>query len=125
MAIWSALRATRLPGSGPQPVRGLQAEIVRTGRRTPCLFFDAPSTRDGVAGAGQSGDQTVLFYGHLDKQPEMTGWRAGLGPWQPVIQDGRLYGRGAADDGLRRLRRADLDRRARYLRVCLVPAVSD
>ncbi len=82
-----------------QPVRALQAEIVALDGRTPCLFFDAPSTRDGVAGAGQSGDQTVLFYGHLDKQPEMTGWRAGLGPWQPVIQDGRLYGRGAADDG--------------------------
>jgi acetylornithine deacetylase/succinyl-diaminopimelate desuccinylase-like protein len=77
-----------------QPVRGLQAEIVVLDGRTPCVFFDAPSTRPGPAS-----DQTVLFYGHLDKQPEMSGWRAGLGPWQPVIQDGRLYGRGAADDG--------------------------
>jgi acetylornithine deacetylase/succinyl-diaminopimelate desuccinylase-like protein len=77
-----------------QPVRGLQAEIITLDGRTPCLFFDAPSTRDD-----SSGDRTVLFYGHLDKQPEMSGWRAGLGPWQPVIQDGRLYGRGAADDG--------------------------
>jgi acetylornithine deacetylase/succinyl-diaminopimelate desuccinylase-like protein len=41
----------------------------------------------------------VLFYGHLDKQPEMTGWREGLGPWTPVIEDGKLYGRGGADDG--------------------------
>jgi acetylornithine deacetylase/succinyl-diaminopimelate desuccinylase-like protein len=77
-----------------QPVRGLQAEIVALNGRTPCVFFDAPSTRGGSAT-----DQTVLFYGHLDKQPEMSGWRAGLGPWQPVVQDGRLYGRGAADDG--------------------------
>ena len=77
-----------------QPVRGLHAEIVALDGRTPCLFFDTASTRDGPAG-----DQTVLFYGHLDKQPEMSGWRTGLGPWQPVIQDGRLYGRGAADDG--------------------------
>jgi acetylornithine deacetylase/succinyl-diaminopimelate desuccinylase-like protein len=77
-----------------QPVRGLQAEIVALDGRTPCVFFDAPSTRSGPAS-----DQTVLFYGHLDKQPEMSGWRAGLGPWQPVIEDGRLYGRGAADDG--------------------------
>ena len=77
-----------------QPVRGLKAEIVSIEGRTPCLFFDAAATREGPAG-----DRTVLFYGHLDKQPEMSGWRTGLGPWQPVLQDGRLYGRGAADDG--------------------------
>ncbi len=42
---------------------------------------------------------TVLLYGHYDKQPEFTGWHDGLGPWTPVIRDGRLYGRGGADDG--------------------------
>lgn len=78
-----------------QPVHGLKAEIVALEGRTPCVFFDAPSTRAG----SPPGDRTVLFYGHLDKQPEMSGWRAGLGPWQPVIHEGRLYGRGAADDG--------------------------
>ena len=77
-----------------QPVRGLGIEIVAIDGRTPCIFFDAPSTL-----AGHGNDRTVLFYGHLDKQPEMSGWRAGLGPWQPVLIDGRLYGRGAADDG--------------------------
>ena len=41
----------------------------------------------------------MLLYGHLDKQPEFTGWLPGLGPWEPVIRDGKLYGRGAADDG--------------------------
>jgi acetylornithine deacetylase/succinyl-diaminopimelate desuccinylase-like protein len=41
----------------------------------------------------------VLLYGHLDKQPEFTGWLPGLGPWEPVIREGRLYGRGGADDG--------------------------
>ena len=44
-------------------------------------------------------DATVLLYGHLDKQPEMTGWRDDLGPWQPVIEGDKLYGRGGADDG--------------------------
>ncbi len=46
-----------------------------------------------------SGEETVLLYGHLDKQPEMTGWREGLGPWEPVIVGERLFGRGGADDG--------------------------
>jgi acetylornithine deacetylase/succinyl-diaminopimelate desuccinylase-like protein len=41
----------------------------------------------------------VLMYGHLDKQPEFTGWSDGLEPWTPVMRDGKLYGRGGADDG--------------------------
>ncbi len=44
-------------------------------------------------------DDTILMYGHLDKQPEMTGWAEGLGPWIPVIRDEKLYGSGGADDG--------------------------
>jgi hypothetical protein len=40
-----------------------------------------------------------MMYGHLDKQPEFSGWRSDLGPWNPVYQDGKLYGRGGADDG--------------------------
>jgi acetylornithine deacetylase/succinyl-diaminopimelate desuccinylase-like protein len=76
-----------------QSIAGLHLEIVTIEGRTPCIFFDVPGTH----GAGNA--QTVLFYGHLDKQPEMTGWRDGFGPWQPVIEDGKLYGRGAADDG--------------------------
>jgi acetylornithine deacetylase/succinyl-diaminopimelate desuccinylase-like protein len=72
-----------------QRVRGLEVEIVRLADRTPLLYFDVPGT----------GDRTVLLYGHLDKQPEMTGWRAGFGPWDPLFEDGKLYGRGSADDG--------------------------
>ena len=76
-----------------QRIAGMRLEIVAIAGRTPCLFFDVPAT------GGLGNDRTVLFYGHLDKQPEMEGWREGLGPWQPVIEDGKLYGRGAADDG--------------------------
>ena len=72
-----------------QPVRGLTVEIVRLPDRTPLLYFDVPG----------AGDRTVLLYGHLDKQPEMSGWRAGFGPWDPLFEDGKLYGRGSADDG--------------------------
>jgi len=76
-----------------QNVPGLMLEVVRLGERTPVLFFDIPAT------GGLDPDRTVLLYGHLDKQPEMTGWREGLGPWIPVFEDGKLYGRGSADDG--------------------------
>jgi acetylornithine deacetylase/succinyl-diaminopimelate desuccinylase-like protein len=76
-----------------QPIAGMTVEIVALEGRTPCLFFDIPATH----GLGE--DRTVLFYGHLDKQPEMSGWRDDLGPWKPVIENGKLYGRGAADDG--------------------------
>jgi len=72
-----------------QPVQGMKIEVVRLPGRTPLIFIDIP---------GQ-GDDCVLLYGHLDKQPEMTGWSSHLGPWKPVIEGDRLYGRGAADDG--------------------------
>ena len=72
-----------------QPIAGLQVEIVREAGRTPLLFCEIP---------GDARD-TVLLYGHMDKQPEFTGWAEGLSPWEPVIRDGRLYGRGGADDG--------------------------
>ena len=75
-----------------QKVPGLVLEIVRLPGRTPVLFFEIPATRTGSG-------QTVLMYGHLDKQPEFNGWRGDLGPWTPKIEDGRLYGRGGADDG--------------------------
>jgi acetylornithine deacetylase/succinyl-diaminopimelate desuccinylase-like protein len=72
-----------------QNVPGIRIEIARLPGRTPLLFFEIPGEIE----------RTVLLYGHLDKQPEMVGWREGLGPWSPVIQDGKLYGRGGADDG--------------------------
>ncbi|MDZ7921378.1 M20/M25/M40 family metallo-hydrolase [Rhodoferax sp.] len=75
-----------------QGVPGLTLEVVRLEGRTPVLFFE-------VAASGSSSTQTVLMYGHLDKQPEFSGWRNDLGPWTPKYEDGKLYGRGGADDG--------------------------
>jgi acetylornithine deacetylase/succinyl-diaminopimelate desuccinylase-like protein len=77
-----------------QKVAGLTLEVIRLPGRTPVMFFDVPATRPQAQGS-----QTVLMYGHLDKQPEFDGWRAGLGPWTPKYIDGKLYGRGSADDG--------------------------
>jgi len=75
---------------------GATLEVVRLTDgdkpRTPVIFIDIPGT------GGKAGD-TVMLYGHLDKQPEMTGWREDLGPWTPVIEGDKLYGRGGADDG--------------------------
>ncbi len=72
-----------------QPIKDMTIEIVRIEGRTPLLFIDIP---------GQS-DDVVLLYGHYDKQPEFSGWDEDLDPWTPVIKDGKLYGRGGADDG--------------------------
>jgi acetylornithine deacetylase/succinyl-diaminopimelate desuccinylase-like protein len=74
---------------GARPVPGLRLEVVRSPDRTPLIFMEAPG----------DAPETVLVYGHLDKQPEMTGWSEGLGPWTPVRRGDRLYGRGGADDG--------------------------
>ncbi len=87
-----------------QKVPGLRIEILElkthTGQaRTPVLFFELPASNgQGPAPANPSG-QTVLMYGHMDKQPEFSGWRSDLGPWTPVIHGDKLYGRGGADDG--------------------------
>jgi acetylornithine deacetylase/succinyl-diaminopimelate desuccinylase-like protein len=80
-AGWARAKISAIPGA--------TVEVIRLEGRTPVLFIDIPGR----------GGETVLLYGHLDKQPEMTGWADGLGPWIPKIKDGRLYGRGGADDG--------------------------
>ena len=72
-----------------RPIEGLHVDVMRLPERTPVIVAVAPGHGDG----------TVLLYGHCDKQPEMTGWAEGRGPWTPVLENGRLYGRGAGDDG--------------------------
>jgi acetylornithine deacetylase/succinyl-diaminopimelate desuccinylase-like protein len=75
-----------------QNVEGLQLEVVRAEARTPLILI----TLDATPGC----EETILLYGHLDKQPPMKeAWSEGLGPWTPVLRDGKLYGRGSADDG--------------------------
>ena len=72
-----------------QPIKGMTTEVIKLEGRTPILFMEIPGDSDDV----------VLLYGHYDKQPEFEGWDDDLDPWKPVIKDGKLYGRGGADDG--------------------------
>jgi acetylornithine deacetylase/succinyl-diaminopimelate desuccinylase-like protein len=81
MRRWAEQEARALPGT--------TVDVLRLPGRTPVLMVDVP---------GQV-DDCVLMYGHLDKQPEFSGWSDGLEPWTPVLRDGKLYGRGGADDG--------------------------
>ena len=76
---WSVKRA----------IEGLTLEVVRLPGRTPVILIDIPG----------ASDETVLLYGHCDKQPEMVGWTEGLGPWIPARKGERLFGRGVGDDG--------------------------
>src|SRR4051794_29947544 len=76
-----------------RPIAGLTVGVHRLPGLTPVIICEVPATDPNLA------ERTVLLYGHLDKQPEMAGWRDGLGPWTPVIEGDRLYGRGGADDG--------------------------
>jgi acetylornithine deacetylase/succinyl-diaminopimelate desuccinylase-like protein len=73
-------------------VAGLKLEVIRLEGRTPLIYFEVPATKAGST-------DTVVMYGHLDKQPEFSGWRRDLGPWTPKYENGLLYGRGGADDG--------------------------
>ncbi|MBV8118548.1 MAG: M20/M25/M40 family metallo-hydrolase, partial [Alphaproteobacteria bacterium] len=78
---WARAKLTMLPGAS--------LEVARLPGRTPVILIDAPG----------EGKDTVLLYGHLDKQPEMEGWADGFGPWTPRLEGDKLYGRGGADDG--------------------------
>jgi acetylornithine deacetylase/succinyl-diaminopimelate desuccinylase-like protein len=85
LADWAKGKLAALPGA--------RLEVVRLPGRTPVILVEIP-------GSGSlQGRSPVLLYGHLDKQPEMTGWADGHGPWTPVLAEEKLYGRGGADDG--------------------------
>jgi acetylornithine deacetylase/succinyl-diaminopimelate desuccinylase-like protein len=78
---WARARLSPLPGAS--------LDVVRLPGRTPVIVIEVPG----------EGKDTVLLYGHLDKQPEMVGWAEGYGPWIPRLEGDKLYGRGGADDG--------------------------
>ncbi|MEA2825372.1 MAG: hypothetical protein QOF03_1854, partial [Alphaproteobacteria bacterium] len=81
MESWARNKLVAIPAA--------RLDVVRLPGRTPVIVIEIPG----------EGDEPVLLYGHLDKQPEFTGWAEGLGPWTPVKRGEKLYGRGGADDG--------------------------
>ena len=82
LAAWATDRA----------IPGAVVEVIRIAGLTPTVVVDVPASHPDVRG-------TVLVYGHYDKQPPFEGWTEGRGPWTPVVEGDRLYGRGLADDG--------------------------
>src|SRR5438477_10493964 len=82
---WARERLAALPGA--------TLDVVRLPGRTPLILIEVP------ASGPKADSDTVLLYGHLDKQPEMVGWAEGYGPWIPRLEGDKLYGRGGADDG--------------------------
>jgi acetylornithine deacetylase/succinyl-diaminopimelate desuccinylase-like protein len=75
-----------------QKVPGLTMEMKQLEGRTPLIFMEVEATEPDAG--------TVLLYGHMDKQPPFEGWTAPWAPYDPIMtKDGKLYGRGGADDG--------------------------
>ena len=62
MEAWARDKLTAFPGA--------TLDVVRLPGRTPLILMDIPGDNDAHGG----GKDTVLLYGHLDKQPEMKGW---------------------------------------------------
>ena len=69
-------------------LEGMQRHVIQPEGKPPLVVYV-------IEGEGKN----IMFYGHLDKQPHLTGWDEGLGHIDPVIKNGNLYGRGGADDG--------------------------
>lgn len=78
-----------------RPIDGLSVEMLRLPGLTPLIVAEVAPSATG----GRAESAPTLLYGHLDKQPPLGAWRSGLGPFEPVREDDRLYGRGTADDG--------------------------
>lgn len=78
-----------------QNVKGLTMEILHDKNRTPLIYIEVEATGNKLLSS-----TTVLMYGHFDKQPPLTNdWDEDLHPYKAVIKNGKLYGRGGADDG--------------------------
>src|SRR4051794_9492191 len=100
-------RLVRIPSVGADPAR--HDAVRRSAAATAALFeaegFDTQVVEvDGGLPAviarkpAPAGKPTVLLYAHHDVQPEGARESWDTEPFEPTERDGRLFGRGAADD---------------------------
>jgi acetylornithine deacetylase/succinyl-diaminopimelate desuccinylase-like protein len=90
-------------GYPEEPVHAMAEATVDVLRRSgldDARLLEIPGGYPAVFGEipAPPGAPTVLMYAHYDVQParKEEGWETD--PWTPVEKDGRLFGRGAADD---------------------------
>lgn len=65
------------------------AQLLESSSGHPAVYAEIP---------GPEGAPTVLLYAHYDVQPTGPIAEWATGPFEPVERDGRIYGRGSADD---------------------------
>lgn len=102
-----------------QKIHGLKSELFTEQGHTPLLLFTIPGSSE------ESNQREVMMYGHLDKQPHGEGWNEGYGPVSAKEKDGKLWGRGTADDGYAIFAailsiKACINRKAEYPRVVII-----
>jgi cysteinylglycine-S-conjugate dipeptidase len=98
-----AIPSVAFPGFPSEPVRRMAdavVELFRSAGAASCDLLDIPDGYPAVVAdfPGPPGSPTVLLYAHYDVQPApVEGWETD--PWTATTKaDGRIYGRGAADD---------------------------
>ena len=98
-----AIPSMGYPGYDPATMRAsaeTTAAVLRDAGVADARLLELQGGHPAVFGSipGPPGAPTVLLYAHHDVQPEgdATAWRTP--PFQPDVRDGRLFGRGAADD---------------------------
>ncbi len=102
------VRLSRVPGVSAEPAPS--AALVRSAATTAAVMREAgienvqvlelPGVHPYVYGdwLKKPGAPTLLLYGHHDVQPEGRHEKWISPPYEPTVRDGRLYGRGTADD---------------------------
>ena len=73
-------------------MKGATITSLRDEGRSPFLIVNVEPSDPS-----RDAENCVLMYGHMDKQPFGEGWSTD--PCDPVIKDGKMWGRGSVDDG--------------------------
>jgi len=78
----------------------LVAELMRSSGLDDVQLLEIEGAHPGVYGSkkGPDGAPTVLLYAHHDVQPPGPADQWETAPFEPFIKEGRMYGRGSADD---------------------------